>query len=330
MTTTASAYLLLQSSRGSSRFPLADTDNWTIGRGRDNTIPLFDHCASRSHAMIQLIGGGKYYIFDLGSRNGTYVNGRRITLPCQLNDGAYISIGETILEFHAVAPLKPNFQEESTTARLRKRRLITSLVVNIRNYSLIRQQINEKILSEVVSKWFRQATEIMTAHGSLVDQYVGEGLLCLWIHQADAEIRQMAITEILAAFQTLQALQDMSESLNRELQLPSALRIGAAVNTGYAYVDESEEQSEGNYPLFQVIEDGISKTFALETAIREVGLDIALGEKAYGLTPYSGVLLPFKQYFLNVSGYEQPLLTYGGSFLGMVQFLEKVSVVFSE
>ncbi len=330
MTTTAPAYLLLQSPRGSSRFPLVDCDNWAIGRGRENTIPLPDHCASRNHAMIQLIAGYKYYIFDLGSRNGTYVNGKRITLPCLLKSGDQISLGETILEFHAAETPNPRFQDESTELRLQKRRLITSLVVGIRNYNLISQQMEEKKLADLASKWFRQATEIMTAHGSLVDQYVGNALLCLWIHQADAEIQQVAITEILAAFQTLQALKEMSESLNSDYQLPFTLNLGGAINTGYAYVDQSEEENERVYPSFQVIGDGISKTFALETAIQEMGLDIALGEKTHGLTPYAGVLLPFKQYFLNVAGYEQPLLTYGGSFLGITQFLEKVSVVFSE
>jgi len=330
MTATAPAYLLLQNPHGSSRFPLVDCDRWAVGRGGENDIALVDHCASRKHAMIQLIAGWKFYIFDLGSRNGTYVNGRRITLPCLLNSGDRISIGETILEFHAADRPNPKFPDETTAVRLQKRRLITSLVVDIRNYTMLSQQVNEKLLAAVTGKWFCQATEIMTAHGSLVAQYVGDALLSLWIHQADAEIKQVAITEILAAFQALQALQEMIESLNQEYQLPFTLRIGAALNTGYAYVDQAETPAVGDYPLFQVIGDAISKTFALESAICEVGLDIGLGETTHSLTPYSGVLLPFKQYFLNVVGYEQPLLTYGGSFLGVTQFLEKVSIVFSE
>ena len=327
MTSPPSAYLVLQSPRGSSRFPLVDSDSWAIGRGRENTIPLFDHCVSRNHAMIQLIGGCKYYLLDLGSRNGTYVNGKRIKLPCLLNNGDYISLGETTIEFHSTISPQSQFHNESTEIRQQRRRLITSLVADIRNYSLLSQQVNEKLLSEIISKWFRQATEIMTAHGSLVDQYIGDALLCLWIHDADAEIQQVAITEILAAFQTVQALHELSESLNQKYQLPLGWRIGAAINTGCAYVEDS---ADGDYPTFHVIGDGISKTFALESAIREVGLDMAVGEVSHGRTPYAGVLLPFKQYFLNIAGYEQPLLTYGGTFEGVKQFLDKVSIVFAK
>ncbi len=325
MSTAPPAYLILQHPRGSSQFPLVDSHNWLIGRSKENSIPLFDHCVSRRHAMIQLIGGCKYYIFDLGSRNGTYINGKRVQLPHLLCNGDHITLGETTIEFRIAPPPQSQFQQDNTEIRLQKRRLITSLVVDIRNYNLLSQQVDGKLLAEVISKWFHQATEIMTAYGSLVDQYVGDALLCLWIHQADAEIQKVAITEILAAFQTAQALHDLSESFNQEYQLPLGWRIGAAINTGCAYVQQS-----AGYPLFQVIDDGISKTFALELAIREVGLDMAVGDVSHGRTPYAGVLLPFKQYFLNVVGYEQPVLTYGGTFEGVKQFLQKVSLVFAE
>ncbi len=330
MSTAPPAYLILQHPRGSSQFPLVDSHNWLIGRSKENSIPLFDHCVSRRHAMIQLISGCKYYIFDLGSRNGTYVNGKRIQLPQLLCNGDHITLGESTIEFRLAPPPQPQFEQDNTEIRQQKRRLITSLVVDIRNYNLLSQQVDGKLLAEVISKWFCQATEIMTAHGSLVDQYVGDALLSLWIHQADAEIQKVAITEILAAFQTAQALYDLSESLNQEYQLPLGWRIGAAINTGCAYVQQETESETTSYPLFQVIGDSISKTFALELAIREVGLDMAVGDVSHGRTPYAGVLLPFKQYFLNVAGYNEPLLTYGGTFEGVKQFLQKVSLVFTE
>jgi ABC transport system ATP-binding/permease protein len=50
-----------------------------IGRSDDNDIVLSDLGASRHHAELRTIGGGSYLVVDLGSHNGTFVNGERVT-----------------------------------------------------------------------------------------------------------------------------------------------------------------------------------------------------------------------------------------------------------
>ncbi|MEI6124311.1 MAG: FHA domain-containing protein [Bacteroidota bacterium] len=53
--------------------------NITIGRNPSNDVVINDPNVSRQHASITLNNDGSYYICDLGSRNGTYVNGKKIT-----------------------------------------------------------------------------------------------------------------------------------------------------------------------------------------------------------------------------------------------------------
>ena len=69
-----------------------------LGRHQDNQILLNDEQASRRHALIQRQGDSVYLISDLGSSNGTFVNGQRISQPTPLNAGDRIRIGETKLE----------------------------------------------------------------------------------------------------------------------------------------------------------------------------------------------------------------------------------------
>lgn len=69
-----------------------------IGRGNDNDLVLSEMGATRRHTLIQWIGRA-FVAHDLGSTNGTYVNGRHIVDDCQLKHGDIIAIGQTRLRF---------------------------------------------------------------------------------------------------------------------------------------------------------------------------------------------------------------------------------------
>jgi len=78
------------------RFPLTETGA-QIGRLPDCTVRLTDAQASRHHAEVSVHQGG-FRIVDLGSTNGTLVNGTRITEQV-LHDGDEIRVGATTLRF---------------------------------------------------------------------------------------------------------------------------------------------------------------------------------------------------------------------------------------
>lgn len=65
---------------------------------------------SRRHARIVAEGGGRYAIEDLGSTNGTTVNGRRIDRPTTLEAGDRIAVGasELIVQVGALRPTPPS------------------------------------------------------------------------------------------------------------------------------------------------------------------------------------------------------------------------------
>jgi pSer/pThr/pTyr-binding forkhead associated (FHA) protein len=69
----------------------------TLGRTPANKIQLKDGSASRKHCLIKL-EAGQYMLSDLGSGNGTSVNGGRVK-EHYLSDGDRIQIGTTTLQF---------------------------------------------------------------------------------------------------------------------------------------------------------------------------------------------------------------------------------------
>ncbi len=69
----------------------------TIGRGSGNTLRLEDRTVSRQHARIRY-AQGQWFLQDLGSSAGTYVNGQRVQAT-KLSDGDIIRVGETEMQF---------------------------------------------------------------------------------------------------------------------------------------------------------------------------------------------------------------------------------------
>ena len=77
------------------------TESYGIGRHPDNQIPIRDDLASRFHCVIEPNDDGQLTLKDLGSRNGTKMNGQRIT-EVLLSPGDIFSIGKHVFEIERV------------------------------------------------------------------------------------------------------------------------------------------------------------------------------------------------------------------------------------
>ena len=81
------------------RVELSDGSN-LIGRLADCTVIVNDGNVSRHHAVVKRAGSG-FVISDLGSTNGTFVNGQRLDTDHRLSDGDTITVGTVALRFEA-------------------------------------------------------------------------------------------------------------------------------------------------------------------------------------------------------------------------------------
>jgi FHA domain/Domain of unknown function (DUF4388) len=89
------------------QFPLEDGQEIIIGRSSDLDMVLVEEMVSRRHARIQM-QGGVISIEDLGSTNGTFVNGEKIQ-AAQLREGDRVLIGTSILK---VVPVEPDAESK--------------------------------------------------------------------------------------------------------------------------------------------------------------------------------------------------------------------------
>jgi adenylate cyclase len=316
-------YLLIHTEDGDKKFPLMNETSWTLGRGTDSDIFFDDKWASRNHAILQVMDSGSFYLIDLGSLNGSFVNGRRVSIPVTLQSGDRLTLGQT--EMQLVCPIaKPLVEigdaptKQKSTVMLHTRRLITVLVIDIRNYTGLTRQVEEQLLSQVIGTWFGNAGNIIRRYGSWVDKYIGDAVMAVWIHNTtDKAVGRVAPAEMLQVLHALQALHTMSDELNDKFPLPFRLRIGAGVNTGNAIVGQ---MGVGDRPEYTALGDTVNAAFRLESATKEIGVDIALGETTYAQIP-SAELLKFQNHSVNLKGYDVPTMTYAGTFAELDSFL---------
>jgi pSer/pThr/pTyr-binding forkhead associated (FHA) protein len=95
-------------------YPL-EAQEISIGRENTNMITINDAQISRRHARMELRGSA-YVIQDLGSTNGTFVNGTRISGMQVLNPGDTVAFGEGIvLAFESAVDLNATLLSSKTT-----------------------------------------------------------------------------------------------------------------------------------------------------------------------------------------------------------------------
>jgi predicted component of type VI protein secretion system len=86
-------------------FPL-EGDQLIIGRDSSNGVAINDAEISRKHSRLSF-QGGKYVLEDLGSTNGTFVNGQRLAGPVVLKPGDVVSLGEQIVLMYDAINMDP-------------------------------------------------------------------------------------------------------------------------------------------------------------------------------------------------------------------------------
>ena len=134
------------------RFPLGEGQSWAIGRGDGCAVMLDSRSVSRLHALIQRRDAGSLALVDLGSRNGSFVNGARVSFPVTLNDQDKILFGDQPLVFcdssrseSPAASSTVGLRNEPTSA-LHTNSLTSILVVDIRDFTPLARSLPPALL----------------------------------------------------------------------------------------------------------------------------------------------------------------------------------------
>lgn len=296
-------------------FSLGEGQSWAIGRGDGCAIMLDSRSVSRLHALIQRKDTGELALVDLGSRNGSFLNGKRVSFPVPLNDRDRLVFGDQELVFvypkravSAPSVAGGDMRNEPTTA-LHMHTLTSIMVVDIRDFTPLARSLSESQLSQTIGTWFLRAGQITQREGSWAQKYIGDAVMAVWVHEKGADIGADLI-------RILRAVSDISAAtaeISGGLPLPAPMRIGAGVNTGPAIVGGADYTALG---------DTVNAAFRLETATKGLGMGIALGERTWAeLAEEKRTAFARRQ--VELKGYDGPSTAWAISFDGLRDLLDK-------
>ena len=174
----------------------------SLGRSESNTLALDNDHVSRKHAVIQFQGESEFWIVDLGSSNGTYVNGRRVSRPLALKNGDVIDMAGSRIEFQTEAhAVESDGQSLGSTLLSVARRNCWLMVADIEGSTRLAQELPPEEVPRVTGEWFKTCRELVEEHGGHMNQYLGDGFFCYWEDTFDAK------RQILEAMRDLARLQ---------------------------------------------------------------------------------------------------------------------------
>jgi adenylate cyclase len=162
--------------------------NCTIGRSAKNTMVLDSPKISRRHAIINVQNVGEFWLIDLGSSNGTFLNKRRVHQPVRLCDQDQIIIGDFVFTFRQPIEVTGEFQTTFIERTIREIENVPCwlLVADIENFTPLSRSLTSDRLATLIGGWVATCKEIIETHGGMIDKYLGDGFFAYWREDKDA------------------------------------------------------------------------------------------------------------------------------------------------
>ncbi|MDQ6433980.1 adenylate/guanylate cyclase domain-containing protein [Mesorhizobium sp. LHD-90] len=177
-------------------FPLGDVS--LIGRGDSATIRLADASVSRQHASVRY-QDANFWVVDLGSANGTFVNGSALGAPRVLRGGDRLQFGKVVLVFEdeGSATARTEVLDERTQiSRLPPQPIrsapMTILVGDLKGFTAICTLLSAQEVAGLLREWYADCEAILKRHGASIDKFIGDCVFAYW-HGTEPDIRDSAI-----------------------------------------------------------------------------------------------------------------------------------------
>ena len=189
---------------GDRHLPLVGK-TFSLGRAKDNNVVFTSTKVSRRDALVHAQGGTEFSLVDLGSSNGTHLNGRRVIQPVALQHGDIIQIGEQSLVFRLDTPQSPEqtyLTEAQMTVRDVREMTCWFLLIDIENFVQLSGELADQELARMVGAWLAECQRLVEQYGGTLSKFLGDGMLVYWNARLCDSSRVMEALRVLGTMQT--------------------------------------------------------------------------------------------------------------------------------
>lgn len=208
-----------------------------------------------------------YWLFDLGSFNGSYLNGARVTAARLLKDGDVLNFADHEYRYIQDGSSTGNLSASmacSTIALIRSKPVII-LVSDIQGFTTLSEQLSPDDLAQVIGSWYSECELILSNYNATVDKFIGDCVLAYW-----TEVNEKTLNDsVLAACDLLASCHKIYDQ-KREIFDDAGQKFGAgvALHTGkVAYGGMSQGE-------FTLVGDPVNLTFRIESLTRTLEKEI--------------------------------------------------------
>ena len=250
---------------GSEAYEVEVGNTATIGRSRDNTVSLHTNPhVSRQHAVIRCHNACQFQIMDLGSRNGTFVNGRRVITPTLLTDGAIIRITNNELVFEQFEAAQDGTYDITIATGIDAAQdlnaVVAVMVCDIRGFSTMAEVLTEDELARKLGQWFRDAGNIVHETGGTIDKFIGDAVLAYWARETHDGREYIALESALKLLKAADG-RSWSGAETRKFEIAVALHHGVVTCGNMGVVAQRDPT---------IIGDTVNTVFRIESLMKQL------------------------------------------------------------
>ena len=149
-----------------------------------------------------------------------------------------------------------------------EKRTCTFLFTDVRGFTSLSEKLEPEQVTDIMNKALTVQVHCIQAHGGMVDKFIGDA--CMAIFNSPLDLDEHEKRAVACA-------QDMRTAIRMlQKELPEPVAIGIGVNTGEAVVGNMGSDSRFDY---SAIGDAVNTAARLESATKEAGVDILIGER---------------------------------------------------
>lgn len=248
-----------------------------LGRAVGNQIRIQSSNVSRFHATIRSTEAG-VFIQDLGSLNGTFLNGKLLGTTSELKSGDKIVISGFQFLIELLKENQPSINDDTKAAELQAYRG-SLLVSDIRGYTRLSEDLPAQELASVLRVWTERVTRVVGLLDGVIDKFNGDSVLAYWLRPSNSLDSSIEIELAEKCFAAAKRIESETIALERSVLWPFSPKYRWSVKSSIASGEVIfGSLGRGEARSFTVVGDTVNIVYRMNDLCSELGKELLTDE----------------------------------------------------